>query len=186
MNNFDFKVAIFLATGYEMGETIIIIDLLRRAKVTIDIVSVEKALSVKSSHHVFINCEKNITKINFDDYKMLILPGGKLGVENLFKNELLKAKLVDFAKDNKKIIAAICAAPTILGQLRILNNKKITIYPGINQGLENSIIFNEKVVVDGNIITGKSIGCAFEFTLKIIEILLNKTVSDNVRMELMI
>ena len=178
------NVAIFLATGYEMGEAIITIDLLRRANITVDLVSVENSLQVKSSHNVIILCEKKINDINFLDYKMLVLPGGKIGVENLNKSNLLKSMLVAFAKDNSKFIAAICAAPQILGQLRLIDNKKITHYPEINVGTNKSINLHEKVVVDGNIITGKSIGSIFAFALKLIEILENKVISEQIRKQL--
>lgn len=184
MNSNTFKVAIFLATGYEMGEAIIIIDLLRRANITIDLISIESDLKIKSSHNVFILCEKTINDIDFLNYRMLILPGGKVGVENLNKNELLKSMLVKFAKDNSRFIAAICAAPQILGQLKLINNKKITYYPGANIGLNESINLNEKVVIDGNIITGRSIGAAFDFALKLIEILRNKEISEQVKKQL--
>lgn len=101
---------------------------------------------------------------------MLILPGGSLGVENLNKSDLLKSKLVEFAKDNNKIITAICAAPQILDQLELLDNKTITHYSGLSN---SKIDLNKKVVVDGNIITSRSLGCVFEFGLVTIEKLLN-------------
>ncbi|WP_342276374.1 DJ-1 family glyoxalase III [Spiroplasma endosymbiont of Nebria brevicollis] len=181
----EMKAAIFLATGYEMGEAIITIDLLRRTNITVDIISIENDLAVTSSHNVKINCEKFIDKINFKEYKMLVLPGGNLGVENLNKKQLLKSKLIEFAKDNNKIIAAICGAPQILGQLNLLDNKVITDYPGASMGLNNSKIdLKKKVVVDGNIITGRSLGCVFEFGLTIIEKFLNKNSSENVKLKL--
>ncbi len=180
-NNEKFKVAIFLATGYEMGEVIITIDLLRRANIIIDLVSIENDLKIKSSHNVFILCEKKISDIDLLSYKMLILPGGKIGVENLSKNELLKSMLVIFAKDSNKFIAAICAAPQILGQLNLIDNKKITHFPDANIGLNKSIILDEKVVVDNNIITGKSIGAVFEFGLKLIEVLESKEISEQIK-----
>lgn len=184
MSNSKIKVAIFLATGYEMGEVVVTIDLLRRANIIIDLISIDDDLKVKSSHNVFILCEKKISDIDFFNYKMLILPGGKIGVENLNKNELLKSMLTIFARDNNKFIAAICAAPQILGQLKLVNNKKITHYPGSNVGLDKSINLDEKVVVDGNIITGRSIGAVFEFALKLIEILENKSISEQVKKQL--
>lgn len=184
MNSSTFKVAIFLATGYEMGEVIIVIDLLRRANIVIDLISIEDNLKVKSSHNVVILCEKTINDIDFLNYKMLILPGGKVGVENLNKNDLLKSMLVTFTKDNSRFIAAICAAPQILGQLKLINNKKITHYPGANVGLNESISLNQKVVVDGNIITGRSIAATFEFALTLIEILKNKKISEQIKKQL--
>ncbi|MBE4704176.1 DJ-1 family glyoxalase III [Spiroplasma platyhelix] len=180
----DIKAAIFLATGYEMGEAIITIDLLRRAKITVDLVSVTEELLVKSSHNVEIKCDKIIQTINFSDYKILILPGGSTGVENLNQVQLLKDKLVEFSNDENKLVAAICAAPQILGQLNLLDNKKVTFYPGCDQGLDKAIKTSEPVVVSGNIITGKSIGCAFQFALKIVSILLNKASADEVKQAL--
>lgn len=181
MNN---KVAIFLATGYEMGEAIIIIDLLRRANIIVDLISIEASLKIKSSHNVFITCEKLITDINDFDYKMLILPGGKVGVENLNKNEILREMLTIFAKDNNRFIAAICAAPKILNDLRLVDNKKITHYPEININFNKVISLDKKVVVDENIITGRSIGTVFEFALKLIEILKGKSISEQVKKQL--
>lgn len=180
----DVKAAIFLATGYEMGEAIITIDILRRAKINIDVVSVTEDLLVRSSHNVEIKCEKKISEVNFSDYKILILPGGSVGVDNLNQVQLLKDQLIKFAHDENKLVAAICAAPQILGQLNLLDNKKVTFYPGCDQGLDKAIKTSEPVVVSGNIITGKSIGCAFPFALKIVSILLDQASADQVKQAL--
>lgn len=180
----DVQAAIFLATGYEMGEAIITIDILRRAKIKVDLVSVSDELLVKSSHDVAIKCEKTIKEINFADYQILILPGGSTGVENLNQVQLLKDQLVAFASDPNKFIAAICAAPQILGQLNLLNNKKVTFYPGCEKGLDQAIKTTEPVVVSNNIITGKSIGCAFQFALKIVSLLLDQAHADQVKQAL--
>lgn len=177
----DIKVAIFLATGYEMGEAIITIDILRRAKINVDVVSVTADLLVQSSHNVEIKCDKKVNEINFDDYKMLILPGGSTGVENLNQVQVLKDQLVQFANDKNKLVAAICAAPQILGQLNLLDNKKVTFYPGCDQGLDQAIKTTEPVVVSDNIITGKSVGCAFQFALKLVSILLDQASAEQVK-----
>lgn len=178
------KAAIFLATGYEMGEAIITIDLLRRAKIEVDVVSVTDDLLVKSSHNVVIKTEKTLTELNFSDYQILILPGGSQGVDNLNQVAILKEQLVKFAQDKQKLVAAICAAPQILGQLKLLDNKEITFYPGCDVGLEQAIKTTEPVVVSGNIITGKSIGCAFQFALKIVSIISGQAVADQVKQAL--
>lgn len=181
INNSNIKVAIFLAPGYEMGEAIITIDILRRAKIIVDIVSINDNFLVKSSHNVEIKCEKLISGINFSDYKALILPGGSNGVENLGKNQLLKNKIIEFVSDKNKVVAAICAAPQILGQLNLLVNKEVTFYPGCDNGLENAIKTNKSVVINNNIITGKSIGCAFQFALKIVSTLLDQEIANKVK-----
>lgn len=178
------KASIFLAHGFQTSEATITIDLLRRANIEVDIVSLSSELLVKSSHNINIHCEKEIKKINFNDYKILILPGGSLGVANLNKNELLKKQLVAFANDQNKFVAAICAAPQILGQLNLLNNKKITFYPGCDKGLDSAIKTNQPVVVSDNIITGKSIGCAFQFALQIITSLLGQEIANKVKQTL--
>lgn len=178
------KAAIFLAPGYEMGEAIITIDILRRAKITIDVVSISDNLLVKSSHNLEIKCDKTISNLNFSDYKTLILPGGSVGVENLNQNDVLKNKLVEFSGDENKLVAAICAAPQILGQLKLLEKKKVSFYPGCTVGLENALQTDDPVSVSGNIITGKSIGCAFAFALKIVSVLLGQESADRVKQEL--
>lgn len=175
------RAAIFLAHGFQTSEATITIDLLRRANIEVDIISLVSELLVRSSHSVNIKCEKVITEINFNDYQILILPGGNLGVANLNKNELLKKQLVAFANDQNKFVAAICAAPQILGQLNLLNGKKISFFPGCEKGLDSAIKTNQAVVVSGNIITGKSIGCAFQFALQIIASLLGQAASDKVK-----
>ena len=179
-----YKAAIFLAKGYEMGEAIIIIDILKRANITVDIVSINEHLQVESSHNVTIVCEKTIKNLNFDNYKILILPGGSLGVKNLAKNQLLAKHLLEFAKSKTKKIAAICAAPQILGKLKILDNKKVTFYPGEEAGLENSIKTSDCVVVSDNIILGKSLGCIFPFTLTIVKELVGELVVETVKEKL--
>ena len=92
--------------------------------------------------------------------------------------------LTIFAKDNNRFIAAICAAPKILNDLRLVDNKKITHYPEININFNKVISLDKKVVVDENIITGRSIGTAFEFALKLIEILKGKSISEQVKKQL--
>ncbi|MDQ7982982.1 MAG: DJ-1/PfpI family protein [Spiroplasma sp.] len=178
------KAAIFLAPGFQTSEAVITIDILRRANIPVDIVSLSPQLLVKSSLNMTINCEKEINKINFNDYKILILPGGTLGVANLNKNQLLKKHLVDFANDKNKFVAAICAAPQILGQLNLLNNKRVTFYPGCDKDLDLAIKTTQPVIVSDNIITGKSVGCAFQFALQIVTILLGQDSSNKVRQEL--
>lgn len=178
------KAAIFLATGFQTSEAVIIIDILRRANIPVDIISLDSHLVVNSSLNINVTCEKEINKINFNDYKILILPGGNLGVANLNKNQLLKKQLMAFANDQNKFVAAICAAPQILGQLNLLNNKKVTFYPGCDKGLDKAIKTNEPVVVSDNIITGKSVGCAFEFALQLVTSLLGQDSANKVKKEL--
>lgn len=162
------KFSLFLATGFEESEAIITIDILRRGEIKLEIISIIKKLEVNSLHNVIIKADKLIENVNYEDYNGFILPGGRIGVDNLSKNNILKDWLLK-ANNDKKIIGAICAAPQILGNLGILDNKKATSYPGCFEGMEKSLYYNKKsTVIDENIITSKSIGTTFDFALKII------------------
>ena len=116
------KVAVFLADGFGEVEAIAPIDLLRRAEIEVDIVSLTDESLVTSARKVKVVADKVINEINFDKYDMLILPGGP-GHENYFKSQLLLDKVLEFSKDTKnKKVGAICAAPLILSKLGILEN----------------------------------------------------------------
>ncbi|MCR4721972.1 MAG: DJ-1/PfpI family protein, partial [Lachnospiraceae bacterium] len=106
------KVAVFIADGSEEAEAITPVDLLRRAKVDVDVISVMPTLEIEASRNVKITADKLISDIIFDDYDLLVLPGGVRGTNNLNACEELKKNLVRF-NDQGKGIAAICAAPTV-------------------------------------------------------------------------
>ena len=178
------NVMIFIAEGFEELEAITIIDLLRRVSVNVDIVSLESDLKVRSAHDVYVVCDKLFGDINNFDVDMIILPGGALGVANIKKHDGLSKVIKDFNNQNK-LVAAICAAPTALGQLGILEGKNATCYPGCESELTNADIVDERVVIDGNIITSKGPGTAIDFSLKLVEILLNKEISNELKKDLL-
>lgn len=180
------KVAIFLATGFEESEAIITIDVLRRADIMIDIISSENQDFVQGSHNIIIQSNYKFNEIkNYFDYDMLILPGGGVGVDFLQKNNKLIELLKQFHKKNK-YIAAICAAPQILGFANLVEDKEITVYPECKKNLKNAKITLKPVVVDENIITSPSMGCAIEFALKLVALLINVAVMEKVRNQLVI
>lgn len=163
------KAAIFLATGFEEIEAVSIIDVLKRGEVEIDIVSVSGNELVEGSHGIAIKSDQLFYDIDFSEYDLLILPGGMPGTINLSKHEGLCSLLKEF-DEYEKNIAAICAAPTILGKLNLLKGKKATCYPGYEDELVGSILINSDVVKDGNIITGKGAGVAIKFSLEILKL----------------
>ena len=153
------KVAVFIADGSEEVEAITPVDLLRRAKVDVDVVSVKDTLEITASRNVKITADKLIGDINFDEYDLLVLPGGVKGTNNLNATELLKAQIVKF-NDQGKGIAAICAAPTVFAGLGLLKGKDSTCNPGFWEALRAggaNVIEDSKVVVNGNIITSQAI-----------------------------
>lgn len=170
-------VYVFLAPGFEEIEAITILDVLRRANVPVISVSIAGDLYVTGAHGITIAADKLYPQVDFMDADMLVLPGGMPGTTNLNVHEGLKSVLTEFVDQNKPV-AALCAAPLILGQLGLLNGKKATCYPGNESLLEGAIISTNAVVQDGNIITGNGPGAAIDFSLKIVQHILGKDTSD--------
>lgn len=180
------NVILFLAPGFEEAEVVIVTDILRRANIKLDLVSISNEKSVIGSHNIKIEADKLLNQINDQDYQMLILPGGLLGVNNLKKSIKLKEIVLKF-NEEQKYLAAICAAPEILYQWKILKGKNITVYPGVlPSNAEYNIIADSAVVKDGNIITGASFGSAVKFALELIEILVNKDTKEKISKQLVI
>ena len=164
------RIAIFFATGLEEIEGLTVVDILRRAGVDVTIVSVCDTPEVTGSHDIRITADKCIGDINFDDYDMLILPGGMPGTTNLELCKPLTDALISFDKAGKRI-AAICAAPGILGRLGILKGRKACCYPGVEEELKGAKALTVETVTDGHITTGRSMGCAIPFALEILRVL---------------
>lgn len=166
--------AIFLADGFETCEGLITIDMLRRAGVEIDMISMNDTLTVTTSQKVVLQAEKLYKDINPADYDVLILPGGKVGTANLEACESLKEALVKHFESGK-LTCAICAAPSIFGHLGMLEGKKYTCFPDFDDAYGGE--YQMKLAVnDGNLITGRGMGATIEFAREI----LKKIVSEEV------
>lgn len=161
------KTAIFMAEGCEEIEGLTVVDVLRRAKMEIDMVSVTEKRSVTGSHGITFETDKTIKEIDFGDYDAIVLPGGIPGTPNLEACELLTAKIKEFAGEGK-LIAAICAAPSIFGHLGLLEGKRATSYPGFDKEMTGCRYVEDDVVVDGNVITSRGMGTAIDFALTIV------------------
>jgi DJ-1 family protein len=172
-------VLIPIAQGTEEMEVVIIIDILRRAKLLVKVAGENEI--VTCAHGLKIIPDKLIDNIDDDEfYDALIIPGGLEGVNNLRNNEYF----IDILKrHNRKeiFIGAICAAPLILSSAKILkSNHKITSHPSIREQLSSFEITEDAVVIDENIITSKGAGTALEFSLKIVELLINLETAQNI------
>lgn len=161
------KVLIFLAEGFEEIEGLMAVDLLRRAKIDITMVSMQETLFVTGAHGIEVKADKMFADID-ENADMLILPGGMPGTSNLDKHKGLIKLLVKHNLENK-MIAAICAAPSVLGKNGILKDKRATCFPGYEADLKGSSYSDEKVVCDRNIITSKGLGTSIEFALAVIQ-----------------
>ena len=180
----DKKVLVFLVNGFEEIEAMAPIDLLRRAGIIVDTVSINEDNQVTSSRKIRVLTDKTIDEINFENYEMIVLPGGP-GTENYMKSEKLLEKLKEFSINRK--LGAICAAPTILSALGILNGKQAICFPACEPDLikDGAIIVNQDVVKDNNIITSRGAGTAIDFSFALIEELLGKNKSHEIRKEIL-
>lgn len=172
------KVGVFFGTGYEEIEALAVVDLLRRADVETDMVSVMEEQTVTGSHGISVVMDKMLSEVNFEELDMIVLPGGMPGTRKLEACEPLMKQVDAFVAAGKGV-CAICAAPSILGHRGHLQGKRAIAYPGFEEQLTGAEIVCEPAVVDGNIITGRGMGCAVEFGLAIVEYLKGNDVRDS-------
>ena len=177
------KIAVFIADGTEEVEAITPVDLLRRAKIDCDVVSVMESNTVTASRGIVITADKNIKDIDFADYDMLVLPGGIKGTENLGSTAALTDAVVDFAR-NGKAVAAICAAPTIFSGLGLLKGVPATCNPSFFDKLETdgALLDRDSVVVrSDNIITSQAMGTSVPFGLEIVKYFAGEEVASSLK-----
>jgi len=174
------KSLIFLAPGYEEVEMLTVVDMLRRAGIEINMVSITGTLEVTGSHNITIKADQLFANADFNSTDMLILPGGMPGTNNLLAYKPLTYKLVEF-NNSGKAVAAVCAAPSVLGALGILNGKNATCYPGFEEKLTGATYQKQPVVRDGNVITSRGMGTCIDFAGEIITLLDTKAKADDIK-----
>lgn len=162
------KTAILFAHGYEEVEALTVVDLLRRAKIGCEILSVADSGQVTGSHGISIGADRNFSGTDFSQYDGVILPGGMPGTTNLAADERVLALLRNFAAAGK-LTAAICAAPTVLAKAGLLEGKKAVCYPGMEEQLTGAKVSFDPVAVDGTVITSRGLGTAIPFALSIVQ-----------------
>lgn len=172
-------VYIFLADGFEEIEGLTVVDLLRRAEIEIRMVSVTGAKQVAGSHNIKIEADELFGESDYNQADMLVLPGGMPGTKHLAEHQELVTLLKQFNEEGRNI-AAICAAPSVLGMNGILQGKKATCFPGYEDKLQGAIVTGTKTIEDANIITGKGMGVSIDFSLCIIEKLKDKETAGKI------
>ncbi len=170
-------VLCFLANGFEEIEALTPVDCLRRCEKEVLTVGVGGSI-IKGSHgiNVFTDVEDNEIKMS-PSVEMIILPGGMPGTLNLEKSEAVN-NAIDYCVENNIPIAAICAAPSILGHKGLLKGKNAVCYRGFENELVDANVLNANVSVDENIITASGMGAAIDFSYAIIERLISKERAD--------
>ena len=173
-------VYILLAPGFEEIEALAPVDLLRRANIETATVSITGE-PVPGSHGVTVTADIALEDVDLSRADMVVLPGGGPGYKNLGKDPRVE-QLVRAAVEKDIWVAAICAAPTLLGRWGLLEGKKAICYPGMEEGLTGAQPrMDQGVVVAGKVITGRAAGSAFDFGLTLVETLAGKEESDKVR-----
>ena len=162
-------VIVFLADGFEECEALLVVDILRRAHLKVVMASVMGRRDVRSSRDILVHADCVAEKVDFDNARMAILPGGRLGTEILMQSELVKEKCMEFAKN--KMVAAICAAPSVLAKLKLLDGREATCHPDFEKQMEEAVLCRKSVVRDGNIITGRGLGATFPFAFELLSVL---------------
>lgn len=172
-------VYVFLADGMEEVEALMVIDLLRRTKkLNVVTVSVKDDLLVESSHKIKLFADKNINEIDFEKGDCIFLPGGIPGTPNLAACKRLTDNIVEYNRQGKWL-AAICAAPSIYGQLGLLKDVNATSYPGFEDKMDCKN-YGGRVVTDKNFVTGKGLGVALEMGLELISVLVDEETAGQV------
>lgn len=162
-------IAILLADGFEEIEALTPLDILRRADFDVRTVAISSKIAI-GSHGISVICDLGIDEVKLDEVSMVIFPGGMPGSLNLDKSEFTD-KIIDAVLKNGGRIAAICAAPLILGRRGLLEGKHAVCYPGFEDELRGAIIDDAPVVTDGNITTAKGMGVALSFSLELVRLL---------------
>jgi len=172
-------VYVFLADGFETVEALAPVDIMRRAGIEVNTVSITASHTVKSKQNVTVEADALIDGIEPERAEMFVLPGGLPGADNLFACEKLR-KILMHADRADKYLAAICAAPYILGQLGLLEDKIAVCYPGFEDKLTCAIVGDSKVVTDKNVITAVGMGVSVQFGLEIVSVLRGKEQADKI------
>ena len=172
-------IYLFLADGFEEIEALCPLDILRRAGLDVKTVGIGGKREIVGAHKISVLADVADTELSPDSPELIILPGGMPGTKNLEASDVVISAIRD-ADERGAFIAAICAAPSILGKMGLLCGKEAICYPGFEGYLDGATLSKEKVVRDGKIITAAGMGVALEFALCIVETLLGKEKADEI------
>jgi len=171
------EVYIFLADGFEEIEGLTVVDLLRRAGIEIQMVSIMESRTITGSHGIELKADLLFDEIDADAAQMFVLPGGMPGTNYLAAHEGL-AKLLKEQDAAGKKIAAICAAPTVLGGLELLEGKTAVCYPGLESKLTGALPSANQVEICRNVTTSRGMGTAIPFGLSLVAQLKGQQAAD--------
>lgn len=179
------KIILFLADGFEEVEALTVVDYLRRMEIEVDMVSISDDRKVKGAHDIEVLSDKILADIgDIESYDGLVIPGGMPGASNLRNNDRI-IEIVRTMNQEEKLVAAICAGPIVFERANIIENKKITSYPGFEDDLKDGEYINQAVVLDGNMITARGPAYAVDFAIEIVRYLLNDSKADELKKDIL-
>lgn len=163
------RVGVLIAPGLEEIEALAPVDLLRRAGIGVELIALGEELAVTGSHDIVVTCERRLAETDLDSYELLFLPGGQPGTQNLLDDERVRAHLAQRVARGGEV-AAICAAPSILAELGLLEGKAATSHPSVEQVIiERGARFRaEAIVRDGSIVTSRGMGTSIALGLHLV------------------
>ena len=170
------RVVVPLAHGFEEIETVTVVDILRRAGISVTIAGVEAGSppgAIEGRTGIRLVPDLSIARVKASDFDMIVLTGGLKGAQTLQKDTRV-ARLLRALQDNDRYIAAICAAPTVLAAHGMIAGRKLTSHPSVREQLSGAIYDEGRVVIDGRLVTSRGPGTAMEFAMALVEILMGR------------
>ncbi|GHU66851.1 thiazole biosynthesis protein ThiJ [Clostridia bacterium] len=177
-------IYIHLADGFEEIEALTVCDILRRAGLKTETVSIMGRLPVTGAHGIEVVADIVFEDAVYNSCELIVLPGGMPGAENLDNHARLREKIQSFAVQGKKL-AAICAAPLVLGHAGVLEGKEATCYPGFEVELTGAVLTETAVCVSDNITTSRGPATAAAFAFELVRQLKGDAVSDSIARDML-
>lgn len=159
-------IYVFIAPGFEEIEGIAVLDILRRAGLDARSVGIG-GTTITGSHGIAVECDLSDAQAVTEELVMIVLPGGMPGTRNLEASPVVQ-RMIDHAVEQDLWIAALCAAPSILGHKKLLEGRRVTCFPSFESELGAAVYTGNRVEVDGKLITGKGPGAAVAFALQLV------------------
>ena len=177
-------ILVHLATGFEEVEALTAVDIMRRVNLDAKLVSMTDDIYVEGTHGITVKADLMFNDVDYSKCEMIVLPGGLPGAYNLRDHQGLRKEILKFNEEGKGL-AAICAAPLVFGDLGILEGRKATIYPGMEEELKGAESMDFPVVRDMNIITSQGPATAMRFAIALVSYFKGKEVADELEEDLL-
>ncbi|MFR4350271.1 MAG: DJ-1 family glyoxalase III [Roseburia sp.] len=174
------KIGVFMADGCEEIEGLAVVDVARRAKFEIVMISITGKKEVRGSHDIVFTADALASEVDYGTLDAIVLPGGMPGTKHLGEDRTVSEIIRTFAAEGK-LVCAICAAPSVLGAAGLLRGRRATCHPGFEDKLAGADVREEEVVVDGNIITSRGMGTAIPFALEIVRYFADDAAVDEIQ-----